>query len=74
MDKVLMVKDNMVHYVPYELVNDFLSYGWEKADLTEKKIQKFFGRLNLLGLPIRLISVDERKQKNLCKKRNKKAN
>lgn len=40
MDKVLMVKDNMVHYVPYELVNDFLSYGWEKADLTEKKIEK----------------------------------
>lgn len=40
MDKVLMVKGDMVHYVPYELVNEFLNYGWEKADLTEKKIEK----------------------------------
>lgn len=40
MDKVLMVKGNMVHYVPYYLVDEFISYGWEKADLTEKKIEK----------------------------------
>lgn len=40
MDKVLMIKNNMVHYVSYELVNDFVSYGWKKADLTEKKIEK----------------------------------
>lgn len=40
MDKVLMVKGNMVHYVSYCLVDEFISYGWKKADLTEKKIEK----------------------------------
>lgn len=36
MNKVLMIKDGMVHYVPYELVNEFIDCGWEKADLTAK--------------------------------------
>ena len=40
MDKVLMVKDNMVHYVPYELIKNFLSNSWKKADITKKKIEK----------------------------------
>ena len=40
MDKVLMVKGDMVHYVSYCLVDEFISYGWKKADLTEKKIEK----------------------------------
>lgn len=40
MDKVLMVKGDMVHYVSCCLVDEFISYGWKKADLTEKKIEK----------------------------------
>ena len=37
MEKILMKNGNMVHYVPCESEKDFLSFGWEKADLTEKK-------------------------------------
>lgn len=37
MEKILMKKGNMVHYVPCESEKDFLSFGWEKANLTEKK-------------------------------------
>lgn len=37
MEKILMKKGNMVHYVPCESEKDFLSFGWEKAYLTEKK-------------------------------------
>lgn len=40
MEKTLMTKDNMVHYVPYDSVKDFINCGWKKADLTETEIIK----------------------------------
>ena len=39
-NKVLMRKGNMVHYAPYDAVDDFLSCGWVKADLTVKECKK----------------------------------
>lgn len=33
MEKILMKKDNMVHYVPCESVKDFLDFGWQEVDL-----------------------------------------
>lgn len=40
MEKILMIKDDMVHYVPYESVTDFINCGWVKADLTKKECKK----------------------------------
>ena len=39
MEKTLMIKDNMVHYVPYDSVKDFINCGWKQADLTETEIK-----------------------------------